>query len=499
MIERHRPLGDLLLRKDIVDSIEATFLERENDRKLIDILNGNLLTHLEDALYENLNSPEAFKRSKGRIPPINLLRAYVEKKSRSYSNDVTRKINDEDRDLVNEVIEELSLNRVFHLADKLSNTTELSAIQTFYDPEKERIGLRNLTSSQFTLYSDSLINPYEATHIILFLGEVEPLIDSKTTHSAKGVQGYLVYSKTETAIIDSAGNYRKDLMEKMGVEPENELGLNHFTVLNDNSFSLLPTPDTDLLRITLLLPLLILDCNYSAMTSAFPILYGIDVTIPQDAPVGPDVLWSLSSTGSMEDGETSTPQLGVIQREIDITSLRENALEQYRVFLSSRGIRPPSSSNTIGDINAYSSGFSRELEEGDDSAFYRERIQFLANKLETQFWEKFKKVLDYYNKNFKTQFNKSLSENLQIQVAYDVQQYIYNEMDRLKIIEKKRQLNALTEFEMITQIRTDVKNPEEIKQIIEQVKKEKQEAIKMGASLEFKTEEVVDEKEISDS
>jgi len=72
-------------------------------------------------------------------------------------------------------------------------------------------------------------------------------------------------------------------------------------------------------------------------------------------------------------------------------------------------------------------------------------------------------------------------------------------MDRLAIIEKKRQLNSITEFEMITQIRTDIKDPEEIKQIIEQVKKEKMEAIQMGTSLNFKTEEVKDEEEVSDS
>lgn len=354
--------------------------------KLLEIYEGALQKHVEDSLRLEL-SPGAFKRSKERIAPINILPKIISKVSAVYSQGCIRESNGNEVDDGNMSFYEtdLAIDSVMGLANEYLNLFKFCAIEPFID--KGKPNLRVLPPTQFSVWSDNKVNPLSPTVFIKFIGKVESNIQRTTTDGVSNIQAgnilqevdaYHLYSEGEFLAVDGDGNVRLDLMG------ENQEGVNYFgripfVYLSNSTNFLIPLPNSDLFQLSILIPKLLTDLNYSTMFSSFSQLYTIDIESDELAK-NPDSMWDLKS----EEGEGKSPTVGSIKSEVDIEKVLMLIKETLALWFDSLGMK----AGAVGNIQVgqAESGISKAIDSADIDEV-RNKQKPIMKKAELELWD----------------------------------------------------------------------------------------------------------------
>ena len=363
----------MALRNDVPRLIEyaqnkSNYLR--HNHKLFNIYEGDLLTYVEEALRRQL-SAQSFETMRDRIAPVNVLRQIVDKLSKIYGNkSPVRHIidgTDTDADLLAWYEQKFAANQKWNVANEFFNLQKSTLVEPFVDNMQP--GMRAISADRFLPYSTDDIDPTRPTHIIIIDGT-----------DATGNVIYRAYTADEFIIFDSAGNVRTDMMGYIGNEDGiNVFGALPFVYINRSHNLLVPLVDTDSVKMTTLIPVLLSDLNYISMFQTFSIMYGIDVS-DEALVMAPNAFWRFKTDG---DGEKK-PEVGSIKPEADIDQLINMISTQLSFWLKSRGIRP----GTVGDLSPESaaSGISKIIDEMDTSDERNKAVEFFTNA-EHDFWQ----------------------------------------------------------------------------------------------------------------
>lgn len=366
---------------DLLSYIEVTRRNQVlfND-DLMQIYNGSLLRYVEESMQQEL-SPRAFNRSKGRIAPINILTKIVEKLSQVYTEAPCRDAGDNEIDaqLVEYYEDELELNTVMALGNELLNLHKHFAIELYLNDEGEP-QIRLLPANTYIVYSDNEIDPTDVTVFIKLMGKVKKLAAPETDQYGRVMKSsmqrfieldkYYIYSDNEFMIIDSSGEIYS--------EQENPYGVMPFVYCNSSQFELIPTPDASMKSMSVLIPKLISDLNYSSLFSR-GIIYGINCEIT-NMEANPDSFLSINSP----EGSTQTPSVGTIKPETDSDKNLNLIHSQLSMFLDSKGIRP-GSIGTLDTANV-SSGIAKMIDNADASSTIKKHKNMFID-FESDLWD----------------------------------------------------------------------------------------------------------------
>lgn len=383
-----KPLIDLI--PELLPYINTKFQNQViYNRKLMDIYQGNLLKYVEESIALELN-PRAFQRSKGRIPPINILNKVIEKLSRVYIDPAIREAgeNEIDKELLAYYESRLDVNTKLALANELLNLHKYFAIEPYL--EKGKPEMRILPADKFLVWSDSKTNPTDMTVFIKFMGSINkvaaPVVDKNgrglknAENAIREVALYHIYSDEEFMVMDHDGE-----VSDLRPNPFKQIP---FVYCSTSAFELMPTPDSDNLAMTILIPKLLTDINYATQFQSHSIVYGIDIE-PTNLDNNPDAFWVINSV----NGDGKTPSIGTIKPEVDIDKVITLINAEMGMWLDSKGIK--TGSVGVASVQDAVSGVAKLIDEGDASAIGRKQVN-LFRKFEFQLWELIAKMHGYW-------------------------------------------------------------------------------------------------------
>lgn len=336
--------------------------------KTLDILEGNLEPYVLKALERQL-SPRVFVYAKERMVPINIMPRYIEKLSNIYQSGVSREVMDGDQsdtDLLAWYEEELSINKVMHLANKLYNACGSALIQPYSSDDS--IDLRVIANDRFVVVSDNKIEPTEPTMIILLAGKDQ-----------ENREIYWVYTNEEFAVIRSDESVDYQAMAEYGIaDGINPYGELPFIYINSSALRLRPVPDKDTLRMTEFIPVALTDLNLAAMFSAFSVTYVTNGSV-ENLTYAPNALWFLKSDDPEKD-----VQIGTLKPEVDYSEVLNLIQSELSMWMGTKGIK----SGSVGTLTVdnASSGIAKMIDEADTYEVRQEQTVHFAHA-EHELWE----------------------------------------------------------------------------------------------------------------
>lgn len=360
--------------ESINDVIQQSKPTLSHNNKLLNIWEGDLLSFIEDYFKREL-SPESYKSLEPRIAPINILKKIIDKLSgiypprRTVINGTTQ-----DEDLLAWYEEEAQANQKWGVANEYFNMFKNTAMQPHVVNMKPKF--RAIASDRFIPYSNSKIDPLTPTHIAVPIGTKE--VSTGRGSSTEEVKIFVIYSDQNILIVDEKNRIHKDEMIAREIDGTNPFGVLPITYLNRSENFLIPKPDSDTLRMTLLIPVLLSDLNYAVKFQAFSVIVGIDLDEEQ-------LTWSPSSfiRAKSDSGSEKQGSINVVKPEVDIDQVVGLVAAELGMWLQSRSIRPGS----VGDISAesFASGISKIVDESDTSDERTKQVGYFRNG-EERFW-----------------------------------------------------------------------------------------------------------------
>jgi hypothetical protein len=353
-----------------------------HNRKLFCVYEGQLMPLVKESLSQHL-SPQVFEQMVSRISPINVLIKIVDKLSKIYQQDPSRVVldgNDTDTELLRYYERSFRMNNTMNVSNECFNLYKNNLLQVY--ASKGMPQLRSIPSDRFLVYSNDPVDPLNPTHVVLIYGS------EKDKYGQDNVI-YHLYSDEEFIIYDSKGDIRRDKMAQYGNEEGiNEIGKMPFVYINRSKSLLVPLADTDTLRMTVLIPVLLSDLNLAAMYQSFSVMYGINVD-DENLVMAPNAFWMFKSDGTTD----GTPQIGSIKPETDIDSVLKLIQSQLGFWLQSKGIR----AGAVGDLTTenMASGISKMVEESDTTDDRKKQVGYY-DPAEDQLWELITKYMHPY-------------------------------------------------------------------------------------------------------
>lgn len=364
-----KPLNQLT--QNLIDHIVKHYASHvKYNSKLIDIANGNLLPYVESSMQQELN-PRAFERSRQRIPPINILNKLQTKLSKVYAESPVRSCGDNsiDNKLLTLYKQGWDLDESLQYANDLLIINKYCALEPYQlDGQPE---MRVLSAKDFIVYSDSKVNPNEMTVFIKFMGSITKEVSNSQKPDYKEVGLFHAYSDDEFMIFDEEGEIYELLENPHGVIP--------FIYIRSNKNELIPTPDSDNLPMTVLIPKLMADLNYAVMFGCRSQVVGIDVEM-DNVEMSPDSLWLVNS----QQGQDKNPSISTIKSDVDVDKVLNLINNELGLWLDSKGIK----SSAVGKITVENaaSGISKLIDESDASAVNR-KYKKVFQGVESQIWK----------------------------------------------------------------------------------------------------------------
>jgi len=333
---------------------------------LFDIYEGNLLPYIEKQMANDL-SFQVYNEAKTRIAPINLLIKLVDKLSKLYANDPVRTIVDGtslDDELLVWYEEKFKVNKFMNQSNEFFNLFKSFLLEPFVDQGIPR--MRVIPDNQFTVISTDSINPMRPTHVITSHGQKIMTDGSKS-------QIYFAYTADEFVIFNDRDERQQDMMNAMG-NPEgiNPFGVIPFTYVNKSLNTLIPNHDSDMIQMSVLIPILLSDLNFGVKFQIFSIMFGIDVD-DENLTFGPNAFWRFKS----DPNSDKKPEVGAFKPEMDISQTLELITTQMALWLDTKGLKPGAVGKMSSD-NA-TSGIAKMIDNSDTTENRKAQIQFMKS------------------------------------------------------------------------------------------------------------------------
>lgn len=318
---------------------------------LLNIYEGDLLTYVCEDL-QRCFSERAYSQLISRVAPVNILIKIIDKLSKIYQQNPIRYVSrgtSSDNELLSWYEREMRVNAKLNSANEFYNLFKNCLIQPYIHNLCPQ--LRIIPSDRYVVMSDDLVDPMNPTAIVLIHG-VEKHADGQMTVV------YHAYTDSEFLIFNSKREILRDkMMEANNPDGINPYGKLPFVYVNKSENMLMPVQDSDTLKMTKLIPILLTDLNYAVMYQSFSITYGININ-NAELEKNPDAFWSFKS----EDAEHK-PEIGVIKPQVDIAEVLNLIQSELALWLNSKGIRPGAVGQLQGD--SFASGISKMIDEMD--------------------------------------------------------------------------------------------------------------------------------------
>jgi len=357
----YRELMELV--RDTYEAKQSFFI---HNAELLDIFEGNLLVYIERDLRTQL-SYKSFKEAISRAAPINILTKIVDKLSGIYKLPPTRDVvdgTDADKEALEWYVKKMTANQIMADASDLYNLSKSCLIQPFINERTRTPGLRAIPNDRFFVLGLNPVDPMEVTHVVLF--------DQKDGNTAL----FHVFTDAEIVTFDTNFDVKVNPDNPEGVNPWGKIP---FIYANQSRHLITPKGDTDTLRMTKLVPILLTDLNYAAMYQSFSLLYGIDID-DENVTFAPNAFMKFKSDPTSD----KKPEIGHLKPQVDFTETINLIQTQLTMWMDSRGIK----ASVIGKAEAEksASGIAKIIDEADTSDHLMRLADYFKD-IEASLWD----------------------------------------------------------------------------------------------------------------
>lgn len=354
--------NEIEMMLDHINNQSKFFRHNEN---IFNVLEGDLLPQVLGDLKAQL-SKKAFAIAEQRVAPINVLNKINDKLSQLYKQPPKRileKKRSNDKRLLEFYTENMEINVEMAESNRLFNPMKSVFVELAIVDRKPT--LRVMPNHMFTVIGTRPDDRKRVTHYIKHMGEV--MVGSKKNNL------YYAYTDEEfLPFLDDGTVFTQVLTETGNPNGINPIGRIPGVYINRSRQLIIPKSDTDTLRMTKLIPVLLTDLNFAVMFQSFAVIYTIDADI-ENAEFSPNSLWNIKSDANSD----KQPTIGSIKPEVDIEVVNSHILKLVQFWLLTRGIKP----GGLGDmsIENLASGVSKVLDEMDTSDERTKQVPIFKN------------------------------------------------------------------------------------------------------------------------
>lgn len=466
---------------ELLQHLQANAEYLQFNQRVFNIFEGQLKREIEDSLRQEIFSPSALNRCLQRIPSVNVMQKATDKLSKVYIEAPIRNAdNTKDVELMDSLTKIAEIDTVMAHSNKLLNAMNSCAIEPYLDNRKQR--LRAIPNHLFLPFGDDPVNPLKMTVFIKLLGS-EYVTDHTTTSSdgtnieqtkrnIRLINIYQAFSDSEIVVFDSSGNLRADKMQEMGIDGSNPFGVIPQTYVNSSLFQLIPFANQLGLDISVLIPKLLADLNYSVQFLSHSIIWARNTDL-EGAELNPDALVNLGD--SVEGGTRGTPEIGTIDPQINIEAQLQLIEFELSAYFASIGIKTTSSGSMMPGREA--SGFAKAMDEGDTTAVRKEQTE-LYRHIEDTMWEKLSKVQDTWSSGGLVDESRKFSQSFDstFSIKFAEMKILKTDKEKLEEVKMLRELSLMTKKQALTKIMPDLTD-QQLDKWIEELEKESEAAM----------------------
>jgi hypothetical protein len=384
-VENNKPLVDRI--PEFLKEIQDLDCFYKHNEEILDIYEGNLLPYVEELMCETLDQ-RYYKLIKHRITPINFTQKITDKLAKSYADQPLRTA--ANQDFVDYYVKTLDLDSRMMLAEEYSYLNKGYALKPKLT-NKGKIKMDVLPYDKFLVIADDSSDQMTPTVFIEFLGKSErQIIDKRYAegYRLEELECYVAYSDTEIVAFDANSTQITEIAQ--GLDYLNPIGCIPFVYGNRSNSNVVPKQDTDFLKLSKILPLMLSDINGALMFQCFTLIYGIDVEF-NDATMSPNAIWDLSS----RDKSDKTAQIGTLQPTVDSDKALKFFKNILAMWLDTKGI--DGSAITQMDSQDIASSLSKAMDELDTTEARKKSIKNLT-KEEKELFTLLAKMNNYWLK-----------------------------------------------------------------------------------------------------
>lgn len=429
----------MTLRKripDVLAHIKANSEFTSHNACMLEIYEGNLKPYVLAVLQKTL-SDNYFQKIKDRTIPINILRRVIDKLSKVYATSPQR-TDANYQQFMDDYTKWLKLDERMGVADEYANMFKGYALEPYVHLGKPR--LRVIPYDRFMVMSEDKVDPLNPTVFIKFMGKY-------TKYNGRGKKDcnyYYLYTDEEFLVVDADG----DIVEsEMGdTNGTNPVGRIPFIYGNRSRIDLIPQPDTDILQMTKMIPVILSDLSGVLMFSCFSIIYGIDID-SENMTMSPNAFWNFKSDPKSE----KTPSIGTIKPDADIDVGVNFLASTFAFWLETKGVRVGS----IGQLDQgnASSGIAKIIDEMDTFEIRKTNIQFFKND-ESNLWILLKDMNNYWVKTKQLAYG-IIGDNFEPSIEFDEPKPQVNRVEEVNLVVTQMQAGLLTKEIGLTQLYPD--------------------------------------------
>jgi hypothetical protein len=261
------------------------------------------------------------------------------------------------------MITDCDIDLTMSQADEFSHLFKCYALEPFLDEGKASV--RVLPADRFLVLGEDKRNPMKVTTFIKFMGNIS---ESETL--------YYAYTDQEFIPFTSKGAIYTPALE--GNDGVNPYGVIPFVYGNRSRLDIVPTQDTDITQMTLMIPVLLSDLAGAIMFNCFSVIYGIDLKI-ESLEKSPNAFWNFKTDAKSDN---PTPTIGTIKSDVDIDKVMSFIKQSFAFWLETKGVRIGSLNNVdAGNM----SGIAKIIDEMDVYEIKKQQINFFK-KEEKELW-----------------------------------------------------------------------------------------------------------------
>jgi hypothetical protein len=380
---------------------------------------------------------------------------------------------DRDDELLSFYSDSMTVNHKMNIANELFNLHKTTTLEPFVWQGQPR--LRPIPSDRSLFYSDDKIDPTNPTHWVKYMGEMKI--------NGKDKKVYYIYTDTEFLPIDDEGN----ILEQILIESENPEGINPYgkipaVYVNRSFYSITPPADTDTMKMTKLIPVLLSDLNHAVQFQAFSIMYSIDADI--ENPIkAPNAFWNFKSDATSD----KKPEVNVLKPDVDIDSVIQLIQSEMVLWLNSRNIRPGS----VGDLSADNmvSGISKIIDESDTVEDRQAQIPYFEDA-EDKMWRLiFENMHPYWRRTGQVDTNLDWTPGAYVRTEFQEQLPLVRRADMLKQLIEEVGAGFTTRRIAIKRLNSEMTD-DEIDALMAEIDEDRSVDVKMVTEQDNEAEEV---------
>lgn len=415
----------LLFIADDINSVQKKQLRKEDYQRFL-MYEGKSKEIIEEAIHKEFKSKNSIQELMNRLVPLNITQKIINKLGAVYNEDPIRKDTEND-EMNNNLIQEIEHCTDMNIMCKEGNRyfkLYRRNLEGIYLDDKGCPAIRNHPRHTYEVYSFNKKQPNKIDVVAIIL----------KNDNDPSKQEIAVWSDESHIVINGKGEPIVDKMLAVG----NDKGENPFKVLpfvynNGVTYGINPLSDDDLLRMSIVIPLLLTDLLFACKYQAWALIY--TVGFDGEIEFAPNSVVNVDFTK-----EGNAPSIETVKPDIDsdkVIGIVENLISY---LLSTKDL---STASIIGKSTDVVSGVSKMLDSAesvenkkDQQAYFlrteKARFDIIAHYL-YPYWQQNNMLNERFN-------GMRFSEDFEVSVIFKEPTAYISEEKRLELSEKR--LNA---------------------------------------------------------